>query len=86
MKRAVTALAALAVTLPLLAACNGGRDCDSAPALRDTLATSPDTGTSESVLQQVAAPERSSGGRGGGGRGSVGGSAGGAGQNDCDYD
>ncbi|MDT0309951.1 hypothetical protein RM780_23785 [Streptomyces sp. DSM 44917] len=89
MKRAAVAVAALALTVPLLAACNGGgRDCDSAPA--------PASGDSawggESVpAEQVAAPGRTSGGSsGGGGRGGGRGSGGGryagssGGSDDCD--
>jgi hypothetical protein len=88
-KKTIIAVAALAVTAPLLAACNGGRDCDSAPAPRDDLThTSPasamDGGTGEAAFEQVAAPGRTSGGRGGGGRG--GGYYGGGSGDDCDDD
>ncbi|MGP3970193.1 hypothetical protein [Streptomyces sp. 6N223] len=85
MKNVIIAAAALAVTAPLLVACNGGRDCDSAPAPQDavsSVSSADQSGTGEAAFEQVAAPERSSGGRGGGGyRGSVGGSG-----DDCDDD
>jgi hypothetical protein len=87
-KNTIIAAVALVVTAPLLAACNGGGNCDSAPASEDVVsgvASADQGGTGEAAIEQVAAPGRISGGGSGGGsryRGTVGG----AGGDDCDDD